>query len=103
MSEQPRDVDHTTEEDEHSFTEHIEIASSELVEKTKELIEEGSVRRLKIRNQDDEVLLEVPLTAGVVVGGHSCCTGVGRFGGIGGPANPREDRGGPREERRNRW
>jgi hypothetical protein len=29
----------------------------------------GNVRRLIIRNQDDEVLLEVPLTAGVVVGG----------------------------------
>jgi hypothetical protein len=69
MSEQPRDVDHATEGDERTFTEHIEIASSELVERTKELIEEGNVRRIIIRNQDDEVLLEVPLTAGVVVGG----------------------------------
>jgi hypothetical protein len=32
-------------------------------------IEEGNVRRLIIRNPDDEKLLEVPLTAGVVVGG----------------------------------
>jgi hypothetical protein len=69
MSEQPKGVDRTTEEDEHTFTEHIEIAGSELVERTKELIEEGNVRRLIIRNQEDEVLLEVPLTAGVVVGG----------------------------------
>jgi diacylglycerol kinase family enzyme len=69
MSEQPRGVDHTTEEDERTFTEHIEIASGDLVGRTKELIEEGNVRRLIIRNQDDEVLLEVPLTAGVVVGG----------------------------------
>jgi hypothetical protein len=69
MSEQPRGVDHTTEEDERTFTEHIEIASGDLVGRTKELIEEGNVRRLIIRNQADEVLLEVPLTAGVVVGG----------------------------------
>jgi hypothetical protein len=77
MSEQPKEVDHTTEEDEHTFTEQIEIAASDLVDRTKELIGEGNVRRLIIRNQDDEVLLEVPLTAGVVVGGalpssHQC-------------------------------
>ena len=69
MSEQPRGLDHVTEEEEHTFTEHIEIAAGELVERTKGLIEEGNVRRLIIRNQDDEVLMEVPLTAGVVVGG----------------------------------
>ena len=69
MSEQSRGVDRTSEEDERTFTEQIDIAASELVDRTKELIEEGNVRRLIIRNQDGEVLLEVPLTAGVVVGG----------------------------------
>jgi hypothetical protein len=69
MSEQPRDVDHATEEGEGTFTEQIEIAASDLVDRTKELIEEGNVRRLIIRNEEDEVLMEVPLTAGVVVGG----------------------------------
>ena len=69
MSEQPRDVDHATEEDEYTSTEHIEIAASDLVDRTKELIEEGNVRRIIIRNEEDEVLMEVPLTAGVVVGG----------------------------------
>src|SRR5215217_3388691 len=69
MSEQPKEVDHAAAEDEHTFTEQIEIAASELVDRTKELIEEGNVRRLIIRNPDDEVLLEVPLTTGVAVGG----------------------------------
>ena len=55
--------------EEHTWTEQIEFAGSELVERTKELIEEGNVRRLIIRNHDDEILLEVPLTAGVAVGG----------------------------------
>ncbi len=48
----------------HTITEQIEIAASELVGRTKELIEEGNVRRLIIHNQDDEVLLDVALTAG---------------------------------------
>jgi hypothetical protein len=69
VSEQPKEVDRTTEQDEHTFTEQIEIAASDLVDRTKELIEEGNVRRIIIRNEEDEVLMEVPLTAGVVVGG----------------------------------
>jgi len=69
MSEQPKEVDHATEQDEHTFTEQIELAASELVDRTKELIEEGNVRRIIIRNEEDEVLMEVPLSAGVVVGG----------------------------------
>lgn len=45
--------------EEHTWTERVEIAGGERV---KELIAEGNVRRLII-------LLEVPLTAGAVVGG----------------------------------
>ena len=69
MSSEPNKVGSEREKDEHTFTEQVEVAASELVERTKELIEEGNVRRLIIRNQEDEVLLEVPLTAGVAVGG----------------------------------
>ena len=69
MSEQSGQVDRANAEDEHTWTENIEIAGSELVDRTKELIAEGNVRRLIIRNPDDEKLLEVPLTTGVAVGG----------------------------------
>ena len=69
MSEQPRPVDQVAVGDEPIVTEQIEIASSELVDRTKELIKEGNVRRLIIRNPDEEKLLEVPLTTGVAVGG----------------------------------
>src|ERR687893_665404 len=69
MSDEPNRIGSEGAKEEHTFTEQIEIAASELVERTKELIEEGNVRRLTIRNEEDEVLLEVPLTAGVVVGG----------------------------------
>ncbi|MEM7125601.1 MAG: DUF4342 domain-containing protein [Chloroflexota bacterium] len=54
---------------ERTWTEEIEIAGGQLVERVKDLLEEGSVRRLIIRRPDDEILLEVPLTAGAAVGG----------------------------------
>jgi hypothetical protein len=55
--------------EERTWTEEIEIDSGELVDRVKELIEEGNVRRLIIRKSNDEILLEVPLTTGVAVGG----------------------------------
>ena len=57
------------EKEKRSWTEEIEITANELVDRVKELIEEGNVRRLIIRKGDGDVLLEVPLTAGVAVGG----------------------------------
>lgn len=52
-----------------TWVEEIEIAGSELVERVKELIQEGNVRRIIIRKPNGVILLEIPLTAGVVVGG----------------------------------
>ena len=69
MSEQAKQVEPATAEQERTWTEQIEVAGSELVGRTKGLIAEGNVRRLIIRNSDDDRLLQVPLTAGVVVGG----------------------------------
>ncbi|MBA7517757.1 hypothetical protein ES705_09811 [subsurface metagenome] len=54
--------------EERTWVEEIEIAGSELVDRVKELIAEGNVRRLIIRKPDGDLLLEVPLTAGVAVG-----------------------------------
>ena len=55
--------------EETTWTEEVEISGSEVVDRVKELIAEGNVRRLIIRSSDDKQLLEVPLTAGVAVGG----------------------------------
>lgn len=55
--------------EEHTWREEIEIASDHLVARVKELMAEGNVRCLIIRGPDDKVLLEVPLTTGVAVGG----------------------------------
>lgn len=51
------------------WVEEMEVAGGELVERVKELVAQGNVRRLIIRSANDEVLLEVPLTPAVVVGG----------------------------------
>ncbi len=51
-----------------TWVEEIEIAGKDLVERVKELIEQGNVRRLIIRKKDGEIMLEVPLTASVIAG-----------------------------------
>jgi hypothetical protein len=56
-------------QDRRSFSEEIEVTGNQLIEKVKELIEQGNVRRLIIRDQNDRALLEVPLTIGAVAGG----------------------------------
>ena len=52
-----------------NWTEEVVVVGSELVERIKTLVAEGNVRRLIIRKPDGESLLEIPLTAGVAVGG----------------------------------
>ena len=52
-----------------TFTEEIEIAGNQLVEKVKTLLAEGKVRQLRIKAADGDVYLETPLTIGVLAGG----------------------------------
>ena len=54
---------------ESTWTEEIVIAGNQLVERVKQLVAQGNVRRLIIRKSSGETLLEIPLTAGVAVGG----------------------------------
>ncbi len=46
--------------------EEFKITGDELVAKIKELIHEGNVNRLIIKNEEGKILIEVPLTLGVV-------------------------------------
>jgi hypothetical protein len=52
-----------------AWTEEMVVAGSELIERIKQLVAEGNVRRLIIKKPSGEDLLEIPLTAGVVAGG----------------------------------
>ena len=46
--------------------EKYRIAGEKLLAKVKELIREGNVRRITIKNDEDKTLIEIPLTFGVV-------------------------------------
>lgn len=52
-----------------TFTEEIEIAGNQLVEKVKALLAEGKVQQLRIKARDGDIYLETPLTIGVIAGG----------------------------------
>ena len=54
---------------ERTWSEEVVVAGNQLVDRVKQLVAEGNVRRLIIRKSDGESLLEIPLTAGVAVGG----------------------------------
>lgn len=46
--------------------EEFRVDGEQLVAKVKEIIHEGNVRRIIIKNEKGEVLVELPLTVGVV-------------------------------------
>lgn len=48
--------------------EELKINGEDLVAKVKELIHEGNIRRIIIKNEEGRILIEVPLTVGVVGG-----------------------------------
>ena len=47
-------------------TEEYQIDGDELVAKVKELVHEGNIRRITIKNEEGRTLIEIPLTLGVV-------------------------------------
>jgi len=54
---------------ERTWSEEVVVAGHQLVERVKQLVADGNVRRLIIRKPSGESLMEIPLTAGVAVGG----------------------------------
>ena len=51
---------------ERTAREEFRVSGEAVVAKVKELVREGNVRRIIIKNDDGRVLLEVPLTIGVI-------------------------------------
>lgn len=51
------------------IAEEIELAGNQVVDRVKELIAQGNVRKIRIRSVNDDVILELPLTAGAGIGG----------------------------------
>ncbi|MFC2029217.1 DUF4342 domain-containing protein [Chloroflexota bacterium] len=47
-------------------TEEYQVDGDDLLHKVKELVHEGNIRRIIIKNEEGERLIEIPLTLGVV-------------------------------------
>ncbi len=48
------------------LTEEVKVKGEDLLKKVKELIREGNIRRIIIKNENGEPYVEIPLTLGVV-------------------------------------
>ncbi len=64
MSEQ--DVAEDTQTEEEVKTEEHKIKGESLLSKIKELVHQGNIRRIIIKNDEGRTLIEIPLTLGVV-------------------------------------
>ena len=56
----------TTSSTDSSKTEEHKVSGDQLLKKVKEIVREGNARKISIRNETGKVLMEIPLTFGVV-------------------------------------
>lgn len=49
-----------------THSEEIHVSGDELLSKIKELVHEGNIRRVVIKNENGHTLIDIPLTLGVV-------------------------------------
>ncbi len=47
-------------------TEEFKVNGEDLLKKVKEIIKEGNVRKITVKNKDNKTIVELPLTVGVV-------------------------------------
>jgi hypothetical protein len=52
--------------EEHIRTEEFQVSGDMLIAKIKELVHEGNIRHIAIKNEDGKTLIDVPLTLSVV-------------------------------------
>jgi hypothetical protein len=50
----------------HTHTEEFKVSGDGLLKKIKELLHEGNIRRIIIKNDEGKTLVELPLTLGIV-------------------------------------
>ena len=49
-----------------TFKEEISISADNLIKKVKELLHEGNVTRIIVKNEEGKTLIEIPATVGVI-------------------------------------
>ncbi len=47
-------------------TEEFKVIGSEILDKFKEILHEGNIRKIILKNEDGKTFLEIPLTIGVI-------------------------------------
>lgn len=52
-----------------TWTEELEVAGSQVVDRIQDIVRQGNVRRIIIKTADDRVLLNTTLTVGTLAGG----------------------------------
>ncbi|PIE08028.1 MAG: hypothetical protein CSA74_04165 [Rhodobacterales bacterium] len=58
-----------TGKDQRTFTEEIEVSADRLMGKIRDLANEASVRRVRIKEPDGDIAVDIPLTVGALAGG----------------------------------
>lgn len=51
---------------EHTHTEEFRVDGEKIISKIKELLHEGNIRKVIIKDKDGKTLMEIPVTIGVV-------------------------------------
>lgn len=51
---------------ERTYTEEFRVEGEKLIERIKEMIHEGNIRRVIIKDKDGKTMMEIPVTIGVV-------------------------------------
>lgn len=63
------DMKGTARKEDRTFTEEVEVSSDKLMDKVKNLANEASVRRVRIKEPDGDIAVDIPLTVGALAGG----------------------------------
>ena len=51
---------------EKTYTEEFRVEGEKIITKVKELLHEGNIRKVIIKDKDGKILMEIPVTIGVV-------------------------------------
>lgn len=65
-TQNPHNQQHNPHRQQDNHQEEFKVSGDEIVKKIKEIIKAGNVRRIILKNEKGEVLMEIPLTFAVV-------------------------------------
>ncbi len=66
MTEESKTEPKAEEKKEKTRTEEFKVIGSEILDKFKEILHEGNIRKIILKNDDGKTFLEIPLTIGVI-------------------------------------